>query len=79
MSVDHSLDLPYGALIGPSPKDPETMLVCAWCPTNKEATAWAKARGYRVSHGLCAKCSGEQMAQLEECLADEDRRPVPTD
>jgi hypothetical protein len=60
--VDHSLDLPPAALMGPSEKDPRIMRVCSYCPGAKQATAWCHARGYAVTHGVCPVCYDREMA-----------------
>lgn len=67
--VDHSLDLPPAAIICPHLKDPNVMVVCAWCPGKAEADAWCKARGYRVTHGCCPACTKKMRAELTKAPA----------
>jgi len=37
-------------------EDMKTIIVCAWCPTKKDADSWCKVRGFNVSHGICPDC-----------------------
>jgi len=40
----------------------EVLTVCAWCDQDKDVTNRLKQAGYKVSHGVCQKCSGNFLA-----------------
>lgn len=42
-----------GRIVAPPQTAPPRVSVCAWCPTAQEDTASARARGFKVSHGIC--------------------------
>jgi hypothetical protein len=47
-----------------------TVRICAWCPDKGEAEMRAAARGYDVTHGICAACADKLMKEIYR----EDRR-----
>lgn len=35
------------------------IIICAWCPDNKEQTENARAHGFDVTHGMCPACKAK--------------------
>ena len=40
-----------------------TIRCCAWCADRKELERWAKAKGTRVTHGICPIHHAEQVSR----------------
>ena len=49
----------------PIPKLPDCIVtVCAWCDKDKSLTQKLTAAKYTVSHGICEKCSANEIKKL---------------
>ena len=44
-------------LLGALPEPPGLVSVCAWCDSDKSLTNHLTGLGFKVSHGICEKCS----------------------
>lgn len=42
------------------------VVVCAWCPDKVQQEQAAQRHGAKVTHGICPRCSAEQLREYRE-------------